>query len=1091
MNRRFYVFQVLCLLFLMLAPPVRAQMTQQTFGKNRIQYRAFHWQFISSNNFDVYYYEGGEPIARHAVAYAEKEFGRITELYGFAPYSKIKLFIYNSMTDLQQSNVGLDADNTVGSSGQGFFYKSIIEVPYPGNQPDFRREISLGIARTLIHDMMYGGSFKDMLQSTYLMSLSDWFTQGAARYAAEGWSLAMDDYMRDFVAHHKSRKLEKLSGEAAAIAGQSFWNYIAETYGRANVSNILNLTRIIRNEETSVASTLGVPFDRVVRDWGNFYVRMAESTRQSHRLPESDARLRKNRRGALISDLAYSPSGKKLAYAENRRGRVRVIVRDRDGSKRRVVWSQGFVVFRQRLDARLPLVEWQGEDILASVYTQRNALMLRRDRLTGKQKTTRQQIVGLSSVSGLDISDDGRWAVLSGSRQGQNDLYWYDLSRNSLQPITRDLYDDLEPRLRAGQGTRPTVVFRSNRPGDTLSTTAVRPEEVGSDYDLFVYDPARTDSVLERLTRTPYTESLPRPLPGGGVLFVSDASGIGSLYRLDSAGAAPRQLTDYQQSLRQYDVAPGGMLAALMLNEGQPHIYTLDSFDISQSLQTPRTFRQRVREDQRLGRDRRQLPAPSAEPADVAPMGNQLLPDSIDYETDEINIEYYVFEIEKAERLAPPVTEAETDSLRFAIEPEAPDIEALLDELAAKSEPIVRGPFKYRNSLTTDNVSSSIYFDPLPARGLGLLFDVGMTDLFENHKIFGGAVIFNNLRSSNFFLDYQFLRHRFDFGARFEKESLFLNTAITESIFHRYNLNRFWATVSYPFSNAARLSVSPLVAQTTFTDLDPISVRRPVEIQNYYGGRIEYVFDNTQSSGLNMLAGTRAKVGYTQYWGAGNAEASFGNLMADVRHYQRLFREIVFATRLAYGSFVGPAKKDYLLGGMDNWLFANTEVRNDDPQDPLNIGGPGTPARAVNKTDWLFNQYATNLRGFRYNSIFGNSFLLLNAEFRLPIVRALYRGPISSNFFRNLQLVAFTDVGTAWSGRNPFTQDNSINTRIADPQTGFEITVINYRNPFLTGYGAGIRTMLLGYYAKFDVAWGVQDFERSDARFYLTFGYDF
>ncbi len=1090
MNRRFYAFQALCLLFFLMAFAARAQMTQETFGKNRIQYRAFHWQFISSNNFDVYYYEDGEPVARHAVAYAEKEFGRITELYGFAPYSKIKLFIYNSMTDLRQSNVGLDADNAVGSSGQGFFYKSIIEVPYAGSQPDFRREISLGIARTLIQDMMYGGSFKDMLQSTYLMSLSDWFTQGAARYAAEGWSLDMDDYMRDFVIHHKTRKLEKLSGEAAAVAGQSFWNYIAETYGRANVSNILNLTRIIRNEETSVASTLGVSFDRVVRDWGNFYVRMAQNTQQSHRLPAPSARLRKNRRGVLISDLSYSPSGKRLAYAENRRGRVRVIVRDRDGSKRRVVWSQGFVVFRQRLDTHLPLVEWQGEDILASVYTQRNSLLLRRDRLTGKQKTTRQQIVGLSGVSGLDISDDGRWAVLSGHRQGQNDLFWYDLGRNSLRPITQDLYDDLEPRLLPGQGARPAVVFRSNRPGDTLSAAAVCPEDIVSSYDLFVYDPARTDSVLERLTRTPHTESQPRPLPDGGVLFVGDATGIGNLYRLDSAGATPRQLTDYQQSLLHYDVAPGEQLAALMRYQGQPHIYLLDSLDIGQSLQTPRTFRQRVREDQWLGRDRRLLPAPMAEPTAPASVEAERVPDSVDYDTDEIDIEYYVFEIEKAERQAPPAAEAVGD-LPLAIEPDTPDIEALLDELAAKSEPIVRGPFKYRNSLTTDNVSSSIYFDPLPARGLGLLFDAGMTDLFENHKILGGAVIFNNLRSSNFFLDYQFLRHRFDFGARFEKESLFLNTAISENIFHRYNLNRFWATVSYPFSNAARLSVSPLVAQTTFTDLDPISARRPIEVQNYYGGRIEYVFDNTQSSGLNMLAGTRAKVGYTQYWGAGNADASFGNLMADVRHYQRLFREIVFATRLAYGSFVGAAKKDYLLGGMDNWLFANTEVRNDDPQDPLNIGGPGTPARSVNKTDWLFNQYATNLRGFRYNSIFGNSFLLLNAELRLPIVRALYRGPISSNFFRNLQLVAFTDVGTAWSGRNPFTQDNSINTRIADPQTGFEITVINYRNPFLTGYGAGIRTMLLGYYAKFDVAWGVQDFERSDARFYLTFGYDF
>ena len=52
-------------------------------------------------------------------------------------------------------------------------------------------------------------------------------------------------------------------------------------------------------------------------------------------------------------------------------------------------------------------------------------------------------------------------------------------------------------------------------------------------------------------------------------------------------------------------------------------------------------------------------------------------------------------------------------------------------------------------------------------------------------------------------------------------------------------------------------------------------------------------------------------------------------------------------------------------------------------------------------------------------------------------------------------------------------------------------TVTNYESPFLIGYGFGVRTMLMGYYLKFDLAWGVEDFKNQGKEFYFSFGYDF
>jgi outer membrane translocation and assembly module TamA len=134
----------------------------------------------------------------------------------------------------------------------------------------------------------------------------------------------------------------------------------------------------------------------------------------------------------------------------------------------------------------------------------------------------------------------------------------------------------------------------------------------------------------------------------------------------------------------------------------------------------------------------------------------------------------------------------------------------------------------------------------------------------------------------------------------------------------------------------------------------------------------------------------------------------------------------------------------------------------------------------------------TNLRGFSYNKLSGFNYLLFNAELRLPLVKYFYRGPIASNFLKNLQFVAFTDIGTAWNQQSPFSRQNDLNTEVKQTESGpFRATVVNFKNPFLSGYGLGARTLLLGYYVKFDAAWGVENYVVSPVRFYLTLGYDF
>src|ERR1041384_1247343 len=128
------------LLTVIITTPVKAQQAREVFGKNRIQYRQFDWVYLSGENFDVYYYDARKGVAQNALEFLEAEFDRITDLIGYPPYFKTKVFLYNSLADLRQSNVGLN--RTVYTvNGETEFIKPYVEIANPGTAQEFKEEL--------------------------------------------------------------------------------------------------------------------------------------------------------------------------------------------------------------------------------------------------------------------------------------------------------------------------------------------------------------------------------------------------------------------------------------------------------------------------------------------------------------------------------------------------------------------------------------------------------------------------------------------------------------------------------------------------------------------------------------------------------------------------------------------------------------------------------------------------------------------------------------------------------------------------------------------------------------------------------------
>ena len=115
---------------------------------------------------------------------------------------------------------------------------------------------------------------------------------------------------------------------------------------------------------------------------------------------------------------------------------------------------------------------------------------------------------------------------------------------------------------------------------------------------------------------------------------------------------------------------------------------------------------------------------------------------------------------------------------------------------------------------------------------------------------------------------------------------------------------------------------------------------------------------------------------------------------------------------------------------------------------------------------------------------------MANAELRVPVWSTLFNTAATNDFVRHFQVVGFFDVGSAWNGLHPYSEDNSFNSTVVE-QNPITITVDNNHEPILYDFGLGVRSRVLGYWVCADVGWGVDNQIIQPRRFSLSLNFDF
>lgn len=1097
---------------------LQAQFTrgvQMNFGKNRVQYNDFLWTFYRFTNFDTYFYLGGQELAIYTGRTAEADIAEIEKLFDYRINGRFQFMIYNRLSDLKQSNIGLEGEEqNTNTGGLTRIVGNKILIYFDGDYRHFREQIRAGVAQVMINQLMYGGSIKDRLQSAVLLNLPDWYINGLVAYVAKGWTANEDNRMRDAMMSRRFRNFNNLSGQEAQFAGTSLWHFIVETYGQNSVSNLLYMTRVNRNIESGFIYVLGAPMKELAKNWYDYYQRLYFEDDNIRHLPPGQPLVTIKKPGRYVSQVRVSPDGNQLAWVTNELGKFKVWLYDTRTKKTRRVARGGYKSVVQAQDLSFPTLAWHPSGrYLAAIKEKKGKLWL--DYYTpGKRKVKKEtnKFFYFDKVLDFSFNSSGSEMVLSAVQKGQSDIFTFSPRTKTYVQLTKDRWDDFAPKF--GLNDR-YILFSSTRIEDTLRPTPIRQSadlDVPQNTDIFLYDYSNRSSQLLRLTNTPgINETDPMMADSNLFSYISDENGIHNRYqaRLDSTIAyidtvihyryivktVPQ--SDYRRSILQQDInSRTTRIAQLLRNEGRYRIYLTPLTGTDTSFTGPlKKTSWRIRKDKTLSAvpDK---PVPGNPNSNVVVFEQDKGPET-PRDSNNVDINNYVFQSDfprkKPKKEPAPAPKPVADTTLQVLNPSA-----TTDTSSAFDQRRTQGPdsasymvpkqrnydiafaanyvlTQLDNNLLNETYQAytggAVYFYP----GLNALFKIGINDLFDDYRIVGGFRLSGNLNSNEYYASYEDLSRRLDRKLSFYRQA---REDLTSLSFFKVHTHELKYQVSWPFNDLLSVRGTAAYRHDRLVTLstDQFNLLLPNQYQNFAALRGELVYDNTISTGLNLFNGLRYKV-FGEFFRQVDLNNKYLAVIgADVRHYLKIHRQIIWANRFAASTSTGTQKLIYYLGSTDN-AFVPTDNFN------FNI--------QIDRTqEYAFQALATNMRGFIQNIRNGNSFALINSEIRVPIFQYLINKPIRSDFIRNFQVVGFGDVGTAWTGPSPYSRNNALFRKdyFGNPIT---ITVTKTVQPLVGGFGFGLRSRVLGYFLRADWAWGVDDGEILDRIFYFSLGLDF
>ncbi len=1077
---RSFVFHIIICLLIGL-PSVFAQSVATKFGKNRVQYHDdFNaWDKYETENFIAYWYGKSRNIGHAAVQIAELDHDEIQRILEHRINDKLEIIVYADLSDQKQTNIG-NEEAFHSDDGQTKIVGNKMFVYFDGDHQNLRNQIREGIAGVYINSILFGSNLQEQVQNAILLRLPDWFKKGLVSYAGSSWDNVMEDELRDILNSDPERYLnfEKLARDYPKVAGHSLWYYLDQMYGKANIANLVYLTRINRKLEESFYYILGIPFDQIVRDWSKFYQDGFQISINDEKpvLGENAIKI-KNKRNLPFARIDLSPSGDKLLYVLNDKGKYFVHLLNLKTNKNERLFKFGTKNIFQETDLNYPIIKWHpSERFVTILYEHKDVKYIREiDVVDGEVKET-TLTTNYQRVYDIDYIDSETY-MLNAAVDGYSDLFTFSVKSRATKRLTEDFYDDLDARV-ARYNNKKGILFSSNRDNLSLEIQkldTILPLAPMNIFFLTIEDDQKDQKLIQLSNTTQVSERDPLIFEDGSILFLSPHTGVNSRF-------VQQKGKQYQNSGKRRNILlhsasnDGSSYAYTQKVNGKNHVF-FESLDLN--MQT-NDQEETLVEDELEG----------------------TIPYTPDQE-DEIS-EGYKFQSKYGDPTnIEEINTRKGPELEFGFEKYFSNYfsESVQDgKRVIKFSPmrIAAARLQFRWFDITTRLDNEVLFEglesytgdekDLTSQPLGILFQTEVKDIFEDYNITTGIRIPTSFNGNEAFMVFDNDKKLFDhrFGMYRRAKTTIVDADFLPIIRYRRNQILGLYRIKYPFDvyRAVSLTTSLRFDKYFFLSADQNTLNAPQDKEKRLSAKLEYIFDNSFEVNLNIRNGTRYKVfleAINQFdlTTIDGFEFTLSNgftsiLGFDFRHYIPILRYSVLALRGTGAASFGSNKMLYYLGGVESSFFSQFDQNIPVP--------PG---------NFAFKALAPHLRGFDHNIRNGSNYLLSNIELRIPVMKMLGLHKVKLGFFRDLQVVGFFDTGLAWHGPTPFSDNNPINNSTLERPPVIVVNVKYFRDPLVSGYGFGFRSTLLGYFLKLDIGRGIETREVQRRKIYLSIGKDF
>ncbi|SKB41928.1 DPP IV N-terminal domain-containing protein [Daejeonella lutea] len=535
------LFWLISSLFLIVFFSSVTEVQAQYFGQNKVRYKNLKFKVYETPHFELYYYLKNDSLVKRFAKEAEVWYDLHQQVFRDTFTKKNPFILYSNHPDFQQTTA-LDGEIGVGTGGVTEGMKNRVIMPI--SQLNHQTRHVLG------HELVHAFQYHSLIEgdSTNLENIGNlplWMVEGMAEYLSVGKQDAYTAmWMRDAFLNKDIPSLKDLTESNKYFPyryGQAFWSYIGSTYGDTVIVPFFKETAKY-GYQMAIRRTFGYDERTLSSLWKtsieNAYKPYLQDTSQ---VPIGKLIINEKNGGESYNVApAISPDGNYVAFLSEK-DLLSIDLFLADAKTGKIIRKLTSKAKNSHID-EFNFIESAGawspdsRKFAFSAFSGGVTKLIIVDIATGKTLST-EAMGAVEEFSNITWAPNGVDVAFSGLKEGQSDLFQFNLNTKVLTQLTNDRYSEYHPSY---SKDGKTMVFSTDR--STLDRSSVNVD--------ITMNMAILDLATKSVTDIPVFDGANNLNPqysadNKSIYFLSNRDGFRNMYRYSIAGNTTEKLTSY------------------------------------------------------------------------------------------------------------------------------------------------------------------------------------------------------------------------------------------------------------------------------------------------------------------------------------------------------------------------------------------------------------------------------------------------------------------------------------------------------------------------------------------------------------------